>query len=55
MIREFEHIRSGQPANLRFSTNGAARIRIQVIDLSAETYTSTGTLHLFKRRRIKVE
>jgi hypothetical protein len=42
-------------ANLGFFTNPAARIRIQVIDLSAETYTSTGTLHLFKLHRIKVE
>jgi hypothetical protein len=26
-----------------------------VIDLSAETYTSTGALHLFRLHRIKVE
>jgi len=42
-------------ANLGFFTNAGARIRIQVIDLSAETYTSIGALHLFKLHRIKVE
>jgi len=38
-----------------FFTNPGARTRIQVIDLSRETYTSNGLLHRLQLQSIKVE